>query len=226
MSKASTPPEGDDRKRILLVDDHPMMRRGMAQLIAQARDLQVCGEAADAAHAVSAVRALHPDLVVVDLGLPGRSGLELIKDLLAMRRSLPVLVVSMHDETFYAERVLRAGARGYLMKQAGGDELLKAIRQILSGRVYVSDAMSDRILGAITGGRRREQPSSVESLTDRELEVFRLIGQGCETKAISNRLHMSVKTVEAHRLAIKRKLKIRTSAELARRAVLWVEATE
>lgn len=224
------PPEDSSaahgRQRILLVDDHPMMRRGMAQLIDQSHDLQVCGEVADAGQAMNAVRKLAPDLVVVDISLPGRSGLELVKDLQALRRTLPVLVVSMHDETFYAERLLRAGARGYLMKQAGGDELLKAIRQVLSGRVYVSDAMSDRILGAITGGRGREQPSSVESLTDRELEVFGLIGQGCETKEIAARLHMSVKTVEAHRLAIKRKLKLRTSAELARRAVLWVEAAE
>lgn len=210
--------------RILLVDDHPMMRQGLAALIGAEADLQVCGEAENAREASAAVASLRPDLVLVDITLPDKNGLELIKDLLALHPGLCILVVSMHDEAIYAERVLRAGGRGYIMKQEGGRKMMDAIRRVLSGQIYLSEKMSARILELFSGGRGTTGGSPVENLTDREFEVFQLIGRGRSTRDIAESLHLSVKTVEVHRLHIKEKLGLQKAAELIRFAVRWTES--
>ncbi len=212
------------RKRILIVDDHPIMREGLAQLINHESDLMVCGEAESAEQAVSAVQSLKPDLVLADITLPGKNGLELIKDLQVLRPDLSVLVLSMHDESLYAERVLRAGGRGYVMKQEGGKKLMAAIRHVFSGQVYVSEKMSARILDLFSGRRPEAGGSPVAKLTDREFEVFQLVGAGKGTRDIADQLHLSIKTVEVHRANIKRKLGIKTAPELVRHAVRWVES--
>jgi DNA-binding NarL/FixJ family response regulator len=213
------------RRRILVVDDHPLTRHGIAQLIGQQPDLVVCGEAGNAEHALDCVRSLRPDLVLVDVTLPGKPGLELIKDLTATHPEVLVLVVSMHDESLYAERALRAGARGYLMKSAGGEELMKAIRRVFDGQVYVSQELSAKILDNLSGSSRR--PAGVLSvLSDREFEVFQLVGEGLTTHEIGSRLHISGKTVETHRLHIREKLKLKTPPELTKYAVRWAGTQE
>jgi DNA-binding NarL/FixJ family response regulator len=217
-NKASTP-----QKRILIVDDHPMMREGLAQLIANENDLKVCGEAEDAAKALAAVETLKPDLVLVDITLGNKSGLEFIKDIKAVQPELPTLAISMHDENLYADRVLRAGGRGYIMKQEGGKMIMTAIRKVLSGQIYVSDKISHKILEMFSG-KKSESNSSIENLTDREFEIFQLIGQGCETKDIASKLNISIKTVEVHRSNIKEKLKLKTVTELIRHAVRWSDS--
>jgi len=225
MAKSKSRKAEPMRKRILVVDDHAVLREGLVAQINREADIVVCGEAETARAAIEAVERLNPDLVLADITLPGRNGLELIRDLRALRPTLPVLVLSMHDPSLFAERVLRAGGCGYVSKQQSGSQLINAIRQVLSGQIYLSDEVSTRLLGSFTG--RSERPktlSPVELLTDRELEVFNLIGQAKETKDISRRLGMSAKTVEAHRASIKRKLKLKTGPELTRHAVLWVEA--
>jgi len=213
------------RKRILIVDDHAVLREGLATQINREADLEVCGEAVNARDALSAAELLRPDLVLADINLPGRNGLELIRDLHAVRPGLPVLVLSMHDEALFAERVLRAGGRGYVSKQQSGRALIAAIRHVLNGQIYLSDDVSTRLLDGLSGKpQRTKMLSPVELLTDRELEVFTHIGQARETKEISRVLGMSAKTVEAHRASIKRKLKLKTGPELTRHAVLWLEA--
>jgi DNA-binding NarL/FixJ family response regulator len=212
------------QKKILVVDDHPMMRQGLAQLISNEPDLKMCGEAENASEAMRQINTLKPDLVLVDITLPDKSGLELIKDIQAMHPGLAVLVISMHDETLYAERVLRAGGRGYVMKQEGGKKLMQAIRQVLSGQIFVSEKMSAKILEIFSGRRNETSSSPVENLTDREFEVFQLIGKGLGTKEIAEHLHVSAKTVEVHRMNIKAKLKLQTAAELIRYAVRWIES--
>jgi DNA-binding NarL/FixJ family response regulator len=209
---------------ILIVDDHPMMRQGLAALINNEPDLTVSAEAADAQQAMAAISARQPELVIADITLPDKSGLELIKDIQALHPGLRVLVVSMHDESLYAERVLRAGGRGYIMKQEGGRKLMEAIRCVLSGKVYVSEKMSARILELLSGGRGAATASPVERLTDREFEVFQLIGQAKGTREIAAKLHVSIKTIEVHRLHIKEKLELKTAPELLRFAVRWIES--
>jgi DNA-binding NarL/FixJ family response regulator len=208
---------------VLIVDDHPMMREGLAQLIEHEPDLGVAGQADDAAQALNAVAANVPDLVLVDISLPDRSGLELIKDLHTLHPALPILVVSMHDETLYAERVLRAGGRGYIMKQEGGKKLMQAIRQVLGGQIYVSEKISARILETFSGQRGEGPHSPLERLSDREFEVFQLIGQGQGTSQIAQQLRLSGKTVEAHRANIKKKLELSRGADLVRFAIRWTE---
>jgi len=212
-----------NKKRILIIDDHPMMRQGLAQLIGAEADLTVCGESENAGQALDAIRAVDPDLVLADISLPDKSGLELIKDFQSVRPGLPVLVISMHDESLYAERVLRAGGRGYIMKQEGGKKLMEAIRQVLDGQIYVSEKMSARILEIFSGRREDAECSPVGKLTDREFEVFQLIGQGKSTKEIATGLHLSAKTVEVHRINIKQKLNLKSAPELIRYAVRWIE---
>jgi DNA-binding NarL/FixJ family response regulator len=212
-----------ERKRILLVDDHPFMRAGLGQLIDRQPDLSICGEAGTPAEAFAALTRTKPDLVLSDLTMPGRAGLEFIKDLKAAHPDLAILVVSMHDEFVFAERVLRAGGRGYIMKEAGGENLLVAIRQVLRGEVYVSTRMSARILDGISRGGPRSSSSPIEKLTDREFEVFQLIGQGKGSKEIASQLHLSSKTVDVHRANIKEKLGLTDMAALIRHAVQWVE---
>jgi DNA-binding NarL/FixJ family response regulator len=224
MPKSKTPEAKAARKTILIVDDHAVLREGLIAQINREPGLLVCGEAETARAAIEAVEKLNPDLVLADITLPGRNGLELIRDLRALRPALPVLVLSMHDAAVFAERVLRAGGRGYISKQQSGQRLIHAIRHVLSGQIYLSDEESTRLFGSLTGQRPAKTLSPVEQLTDRELEVFTLIGQARETKEIARRLGMSSKTVEAHRASIKRKLKLKTGPELTRHAVLWVEA--
>lgn len=218
--KKSTAPA---QKKVLIVDDHPMMRDGLTALIAAQPDLVVCAQAADAREAMQAVETHRPDLVLMDISLPGKSGLEIIKDLLTVRSDLAVLVLSMHDEALYAERVLRAGARGYVMKQEGGKRIMEGIRVVLAGKVFVSEKISARIMDTFTG-HRTGASGTPESLSDREFEVFQLIGRGRSTKEIAGQLHLSVKTVEVHRVNIKAKLKLATSPELVHYAVRWVES--
>ena len=211
------------RHSLLIVDDHPFMRAGLAQLIERQPDLCVGGEAGDPAEAFRMLAKTKPALILTDLTMPGRSGLEFIKDLKAADATLAILVISMHDEAVYAERALRAGARGYIMKEAGGENLLAAIRQVLRGEVYVSPRMSARLLEGLAGTRPRGSHSPIEKLTDREFEVFQLIGQGKSTRDIAEQLHLSTKTVDVHRSHLKEKLELKDVTALIRHAVRWVE---
>jgi DNA-binding NarL/FixJ family response regulator len=211
-------------RRLLIVDDHPMMRSGLVQLIDNEEDLKVFAEADNARQALNAVDKQKFDLALVDISLPDKNGLELIKDIRALRPELPILVVSMHDELIYAERALRAGARGYIMKQEGGEKFLQAIRQVLAGKVFVSEKMSARILENFSGAPAEISTTPVQQLSDREFEVFQLIGQGIGTREIAARLRLSIKTVEAHRKSIKKKLRLATATELLRYAVRWLDS--
>jgi len=211
-------------QRILIVDDHPMMREGLRTLISRERDLIVCGEAETAGQALDAVANLKPDLVLVDITLPGPTGIELIKNVRALQHAILILVISMHDESLYAERVLRAGARGFIMKQESGPTMMQAIRQVLAGRIYVSDKMSARILENVASNRTEASP--IERLSDREWEVFQLIGRGKSTVQIAEELHLSPKTVETHRARVKEKLDLRTMNELISFASRWVETQD
>jgi DNA-binding NarL/FixJ family response regulator len=221
MSKKSA---AQNKRRIFIVDDHPMMRQGLAQLIGAESDLIICGEAENAESALEAINSSKPDLVLADISLPGKNGIELIKDFQTLQPGLPVLVISMHDESLYAGRVLRAGGRGYIMKQEGGKKLMQAIRQVLEGKIYVSEKMSSEILETFSGRRPGTESSPVENLTDREFEVFQFIAQGKGTRDIAEKLHLSVKTVEVHRANMKAKLKLKSSSELIRFAVRWSES--
>ncbi len=211
------------KRKIYIVDDHPIMRQGLGQLINHEPDLQVVGEAEDAASALSGVLETKPDLVIIDISLPGKNGLELIKDIRAVHRTVALLVHSMHDESLYVERVLRAGAQGYIMKHEGGKKVMDAIRKVLSGDIYVSNSMSTKIL-EIFSNRRSTTTDPVEALSDRQFEIFQMIGQGRGTRSIAEDLVVSVKTVDAHRANIKEKLGLRTGNELVRYAVRWVES--
>lgn len=218
--------QGESRRRLLLVDDHPFMRAGLAQLIDRQPDIMVCGEAGSPGEAARELQRTPVDLVLADITMPGRSGLEFIKDTQAAHPRLPILVVSMHDEILYAERVLKAGGRGYIMKEAGGEALLGAIRQVLSGQIYVSSRMSARLLENLSGRRPRGSTSPIQKLTDREFEVLQLIGQGQSTREIARRLNLSSKTVDVHRGHIKEKLELTDVTALVRFAVRWVETQD
>ena len=210
-------------KRILLVDDHPLMRRGQADLLSREQDLMVCGEAGTAREAMEAIAKLKPDLVLVDMTLPDKEGLELIKDILALHPGLPVLAMSMQDESLYAARVLRAGGRGYVMKGAGSDEqLANAIRTVLSGQIAVSPRMSAKILESVAAPSGKIGNDPETKLSDRELEVMRLFGEGWSTDEIAQRLHLSPKTVDVHRMHIKEKLGLKATPEFTRFAIRWV----
>ena len=212
-------------KKILLVDDHPLMRRGQADLLSREQDLMVCGEAGMAREAMEAIAKLKPDLVLVDMSLPDKDGLELIKDIQALHPGLPVLAMSMQDESLYAARVLRAGGRGYVMKGEGSDEhLAAAIRTVLSGQIAVSPRMSAKILESVAAPSGKVGDGPEAKLSDRELEVMRLFGEGWSTEEIANRLHLSPKTVDVHRMHIKEKLGLKTTPEFQRFAIRWVAA--
>jgi DNA-binding NarL/FixJ family response regulator len=212
-----------NRTRVLIVDDHPMTRAGLVHLINHQPDLIVCAEAENAADALDAVEVWKPDLVLADITLPGKSGLELVKNIKAIRPGLPTLVISMHDESLYAERVLRAGARGYITKHEGGEKLMQAIRHVLSGQIYVSEKMSAHILETFSGGQAAPERSLIDRLSDREFEVFELLGEGISAREIAGRLHLSAKTVDAYRANIKSKLVIKTTSELISYAARWIE---
>jgi len=214
------------RRRILILDDHPITRYGLTQLINHEPDLLVCGEAESAQLALAAIKSAAPDLVLTDITMPGRSGLEFIKDMQSQHPGVAVLVMSMHDENIYAERVLRAGGRGYIMKNEGGEKLLEAIRQVLQGQVYVSKNMSAALLEFFTPHRSSGREATPGALSDREFEVFQLIGQGLSSQQIAQRFNLSVKTVGTHRQHIMQKLKLRTGPELIRQAVRWAAAQQ
>lgn len=216
----------EDKRTIVIVDDHPIVRRGLADLINHEDDLLVCGQAADAYEAMDAIEALKPDLAIVDISLKGKSGMEAIMDIKIKHPNLPVLVLSMHDEALYAERALRAGAKGYIMKQEATEKVITAIRKVLGGQVYVSDGMAAKIVNRFAGTVRDAGASAIDRLSDRELEVFRLIGEGYGTRQIAERLHLSIKTIETYRAHIKGKVSLSSAAELLRYAVQWVSSQE
>ena len=230
---SSSAPNGD-KTRIFLIDDHPILRQGLANVLNQQAHLCVCGEASDPAEALSAVERLQPDLALVDLSLRTGDGIELLKDLRVRQPKLLTLVLSMHDEALYAERALRAGARGYVMKQEKLDRLLLAISRVLSGTIYVSDQVTAHAVQRLAVGSNgspagaEEKPPSldayVQRLTDRELQVFRLIGRGLGTRLIAETLHLSRKTIESHREHIKTKLAFKDGSELIQRAIQWARA--
>ncbi|MBW3543294.1 MAG: response regulator transcription factor [Planctomycetes bacterium] len=207
---------------VLVVDDHPIVRQGLRMLIASEEDLDVCGEAGSVDDAIRSYHDLKPDLVVADISLSDGSGVELVKELTACDPSAKILVASMHDETLFAERVLRAGAKGYINKDEATERLVHAIRQVLEGRVYLSDRMTERILCRAVGGEHETRQAPVEALSDRELEVFEQIGRGVTTRQIADKLHLSPKTVETYRENIKTKLNLKNATELTRHAVQWV----
>jgi DNA-binding NarL/FixJ family response regulator len=207
---------------ILIVDDHAVMRQGLAKLLSDEQDLRVCGEAENASDALQAIGRLKPNLTIVDISLTGRTGIELIRDVRRDYPRVPVLVLSMHDETIYAERALRAGARGYIMKQEGGKVVVQAIRKVLTGQVYLSERMTAKLCERVSGGSNAPD-SPLEALSDREMEVFQLIGEGLTTRQIAEQLFLSMKTVEVHRDHIKRKLTLKDGSALVRHAIRWAE---
>ena len=211
------------KRTILIVDDHPMFRRGLASLIESEPDLAVCGQAGNSTAALQAVQQSQPDLVIVDLALGESDGLDLVKEMKRRHPGIPTLVLSMHDEAVYAERSLRAGARGYVTKQQLDETVLVAIRRLLAGETYMSGTLEERLAARYVAGRTLATDSPLEALSDRELQVFRLIGQGRSTRQIAETLHLSIKTIETHREHIKQKLMVGSATELAHRATQWVE---
>lgn len=208
--------------KVLIVDDHPIVRQGLAQLLNGESDFIVCGEAENARKAMAAIASLQPDLAIVDITLQGTNGIELIKNIVAQWPELPILVLSMHDESLYAERALRAGAKGYVMKQEATEKLTGALRRILNGQIYVSERLADKMMRKAIDGKSMADSSPVAILSDRELEVLQLIGQGHGTRQIAEDLSLSVKTIESHRAHIKEKLNFKTAPEMVRFAVQWV----
>jgi len=223
MSARKADQGGPTRKTILIVDDHPTLRRGLAALIDSEPDLAVCGEAATYPEALAAIPERQPDLVIVDLALGKGDGLDLVKEMQKRHPAIPALVLSMHDEAVYAERSLKAGARGYVTKQQLDSTVLVAIRRLLDGETYMSDTLEARLAAKFVDGRTLETDSPLDALSDRELQVFRLIGQGRSTRQIAGTLNLSIKTIETHREHIKNKLSLETTAELAQHATQWVE---
>ncbi len=211
------------KNRIFIVDDHPIVRRGLTQLIDQEADLVVCGEAENAEMALELLKKAKPDLAIVDISLRGIDGFELTKLIRARFEHIPVLVVSMHDESLFAERALRVGARGYIMKQEAIEKMMEAIRKVLRGELYVSERVSASIVKKFVDGKAEGLSSPDELLSDREIEVFQLIGQGYGTKQIADQLHVSIKTVESYRAKIKEKLGLKNATELVKHAIHWIE---
>jgi DNA-binding NarL/FixJ family response regulator len=218
-----TPPAAE-RRRIFVLDDHSLVREGLTKLIDQEPDLCVCAEASDAAEALEGIRQAHPDAVVVDIHLPGDSGLELIKRIQTLDNPPPVLVLSMHDEAFYAKRALRAGALGYVMKRESSGKVIAGLRTILAGQIFVSGAIASQAAEQFLRNQGATSGSPVDCLTDREIEVFRRIGQGHETRRIADDFNLSLKTVQTHCAHIKEKLGLENATVLMREAVRWVES--
>lgn len=214
------------KKRILIVDDHPIVRQGFTLLLNQEPDLVVCGEAEEPRRALELILSVSPDLILVDISLKESNGIELIKDLRMQHPELKVIVVSLHDETVYAERTLRAGARGFVMKNEPTDVLLSAIRTVLSGEIFLSTRMRSKILDRMFSVRQTREISPVDVLSDRELEVFQLIGEGHGTRMIAEKLTLSIKTIETHKSRIKSKLNIKDGTELIQYAVKWYLSEE
>jgi len=210
------------KKRIVVVDDHSIVRRGFIYLIEDEPDMEVCGEAEDAPQAIDVIAAARPDLAIIDIALKTSSGIDLIKQLRGQFPTLSMLVVSMHDEILYAERALHAGARGYIMKQEADEKMVHAIRRVLDGGVYVSEKMTERLLNIVTDSQRSHPVALVETLSDRELEVFRMIGRGAETRQIAEALNVGFKTVATYRERIKKKLNLDSASQLIQCAVEYV----
>jgi DNA-binding NarL/FixJ family response regulator len=221
MRTKTSLPKSAPKRRLFLVEDHPVTREGFAQLINYQADLEVCGQAGTAAKATIGVETLKPDLVIVDISLAESNGLELIKDLKSRCARLAMLVLSTYDEALYAERALRAGAKGYVMKQAPTSEVMAAIRQVLAGELYLSEAMRTKLVHKHLNSSANFRGAELDLLSDRELEVFELIGAGQTTRRIAAKLHLSISTVETHRAHLKQKLKLNNAVELVRRAVEW-----
>jgi DNA-binding NarL/FixJ family response regulator len=222
MALAISPKKIKDR--LLLVDDHPIVRQGLAEMINQEHDLMVCGTAEDVHKALEAIDRIKPDLVIADISLKGSNGIELLKNIKIRHPRMLVLVLSMHDESLYAVRALRAGAAGYIMKQEATEKVLTAIRHVLTGEIYLSEKMEKKMMHQLVGGRTARTGSPIEDLSDRELEVFGLIGQGHGTRQIAEELHLSIKTIESHRAHIKEKLNLKNATELVQHAIQWREA--
>lgn len=210
------------KTKVLLVDDHPILRAGLGRMINQEADMMICGEAEDGPTAFDLAGTLNPDIAVIDISLKGSNGIELVKNLKARYPELPTLVLSMHDESLYAERALRAGSLGYIMKEEAIEQVLVAIRKVLQGEIFLSEKMKSKMLQQMATGKGKVVTSPIEQLTDRELEVFRLIGEGCSTRQIAGQLHLSVRTVEAYREYIKTKLNLKNATELVQHAFHWV----
>jgi len=222
MSTSSERDPGHNVTRVLVVDDHPIVRRGMSQLIEDQVDLEVCGEAESATAAIEMMRTRRPDVAIVDLSLSDAAGVGLIRDMRNWNPHLAVLVLSMHDEVLHAERALRAGASGYIMKHQATDRIIDAIHQVLRGEIYLSDRMKERLLHRLVGEQEKARPTSaLAALSDRELEVFQLLGRGASTREIASRLCLSIKTIETHRDHIKAKLNLESGRELLRFAMSW-----
>ena len=217
---------GKEKTKIIIVDDHPIIRKGLSDLINQEKDLAVCGQAEDAHEGLQAIKTLNPDMVVVDISLKETSGIELIKDIKTQYPHLPVLALSMHDESLYAERALRAGAKGYIMKAEATEKVITAIHKVMSGELYVSDRMAAKMVRKLVGSGPAIGTSPIDRLSDRELEVFLLIGQGRGTRQIAEKLHLSIKTIETYRAHMKEKLNLENAAELLQYAIRWVNSQE
>ncbi|MGC9326481.1 MAG: response regulator transcription factor [Candidatus Hinthialibacter sp.] len=210
------------KKKVLLVDDHPIVRHGMKQLIDQEDDLCVCSEADSADSAIVEIKTNKPDIIVVDIHLGGTNGIDLIKNIRSTMDKIPILVISLHEESLYAERALKAGANGYIMKRELTEKIMLALRKVLNNEIYVSDSILSKILHHVSDGGRTSVVSDMEVLSDRELDVFRLIGQGYTTRQIADQLHLSVKTIETYRSRVKEKLNLQNTNELLMKAFEWV----
>jgi DNA-binding NarL/FixJ family response regulator len=211
------------KRTVFVIDDHPIVRDGLTQLINREPDLTVCGTAEDIYEALKAMQTLKPDIALADISLKGADGIELIKNLKIRMPALPVLVLSIHDESIYAPRALRAGARGFIMKQEATENVLLALRRVLSGEIYLSKRMANKMLQQFVGAPGTAQKFSIDRLSDRELEVFRLIGQGHGTRRIAEELRLSVKTVESYREHIKEKMTLSDASELVQHAIQWLQ---
>jgi DNA-binding NarL/FixJ family response regulator len=211
------------KSKVIIVDDHPIFRMGMAELLNQEDDFVVCGLAEDIGSARKLIQVHAPDLAIVDITLAGDNGLDLVKELSSQKKLFPILVLSMHDEQVWAERAIRAGARGYIMKREASENVISALRNIRAGKIHVSARVMERLLDRLQMKSEIPTSSAVDLLTDRELEVFRLLGTGLSTREIADRMKLGVKTIGTYRDRVKQKLGIKTAAELIRRAVLWTE---
>jgi DNA-binding NarL/FixJ family response regulator len=223
-TKDSSAEKGSARTKLYIIDDHPIMVQGLKELIENQRDLKVVGSTDDWHVALDQVKKLNPDLIILDVTLKDANGIEVLKNLKIHVPHVKILMLSMHDENLYAMRSLKAGAQGYIMKQEAVEKVLGAIRQVLAGEVYLSESMSKRTMFQLLGRGGSRSGSPLEDLSDRELEVFTLIGQGCTTRQIAEKLHLSIKTVETHRAHIKEKLNLKNSTELVQHAIHWRES--
>ena len=214
------------KTQILIVDDHPIVREGLTTIINHERDMNVCGAVEDAHQALNAVMELQPDIVIVDISLKNSNGIDLTKSIKAGHPQLLIIVLSVHDESVYAERALAAGAKAYLMKDAASENITRAIRTVLSGEIYVSNAISKKLLHTLTKSKTGPARTPIETLSDRELEIFHLIGQGHKASQIAKELHLSVKTVETYRGRLKEKLKLDSAAELLQYAIKWAKSQD